>query len=155
MQRKVTQQELEQIKVGHCSSHHIPNIQFPVSYQVLYQVLKLILILFKLLKYSLSYRVSYTRSTFLILLVILLAEPKPVHTKSNMGNNTMNTLYFQLRFTYLHCVKSIQIRSFFWSVFSRIRTEHGTRKNSVSGHISHSWSYLKEQGKFSLKTQIF
>ena len=36
----------------------------------------------------------------------------------------MNTLYFQLRFTYLHCVKSIQIRSFFWSVFSRIRTEY-------------------------------
>ena len=24
-----------------------------------------------------------------------------------------------------HCVKSIQIRSFFWSVFSRIRTEYG------------------------------
>ena len=25
----------------------------------------------------------------------------------------------------LHCVKSVQIRSFFWSVFSRICTEHG------------------------------
>ena len=25
----------------------------------------------------------------------------------------------------LHCVKSVQIRSFYWSVFSRIRTEHG------------------------------
>ena len=24
-----------------------------------------------------------------------------------------------------HCVKSIQIQSFFWSVFSRIRTEYG------------------------------
>ena len=24
-----------------------------------------------------------------------------------------------------HCVKSVQIRSFFWSVFSRIRTEYG------------------------------
>ena len=25
----------------------------------------------------------------------------------------------------MHCVKSVQIRSFFWSVFSRIRTEYG------------------------------
>ena len=24
-----------------------------------------------------------------------------------------------------HCVKSVQIRSFFWSAFSRIRTEYG------------------------------
>ena len=24
-----------------------------------------------------------------------------------------------------HCVKSVQIRSYFWSVFSRIRTEYG------------------------------
>ena len=27
-----------------------------------------------------------------------------------------------------HCVKSVQIGSFFWSVFSRIRTEHGPGK---------------------------
>ena len=33
-----------------------------------------------------------------------------------------------------HCVKTVQIRSFFWSVFSRIRTW----KNSVLGHISSS-----------------
>ena len=26
---------------------------------------------------------------------------------------------------YAHCVKSVQTRSFFWSVFSRIRTEYG------------------------------
>ena len=46
---------------------------------------------------------------------------------------------------YLHCVTSAQIRSFFWSIFSWIRTEYGeirsvkirTRKNSVFGHISH------------------
>ena len=31
-----------------------------------------------------------------------------------------------------HCVKSVQTRSFFWSVFSCIRT----RKNSVFGHFS-------------------
>ena len=37
-----------------------------------------------------------------------------------------------------HCVKSVQIRSFFWSVFSCIRTKYGDllRKNSVFGHFS-------------------
>ena len=54
----------------------------------------------------------------------------------------------------IHCVKSIQIGSFFWSVFSCIRTEYGdnsvnlriqseyrkirTRKISVFGHFSGS-----------------
>ena len=47
-----------------------------------------------------------------------------------------------------HCVKSVQIRSYFWSVFSCIRTEYGdlrskyrkirTRNNSVFGHFSRS-----------------
>ena len=40
-----------------------------------------------------------------------------------------------------HCVKSIQIRRIFWSVFSRIWTEYEkirTRKNSVSGYFSRS-----------------
>ena len=39
----------------------------------------------------------------------------------------------------LHCVKSVQIRSIFWSVFSCIRTEYKkirTRKNFVLGHFS-------------------
>ena len=56
-----------------------------------------------------------------------------------------------------HCVKSIQIWSFFWSIFSRIRTEYGeirsispysvrireirTSKNSVFGHFSRSDRY--------------
>ena len=45
-------------------------------------------------------------------------------------------------------MKIVQIRSYFWSVFSRIRTEYGhiqsecgeirTRNNSVFGHFSHS-----------------
>ena len=38
-----------------------------------------------------------------------------------------------------HCVKNVQIRNFFWSVFSRIQSEYGkirTRKNSVFGHFS-------------------
>ena len=40
-----------------------------------------------------------------------------------------------------HCVKSVQIRSFFWSVFSIIQSECGkirTRKTSVFGHFSRS-----------------
>ena len=57
-------------------------------------------------------------------------------------------------FSVMRYVKSVQIRSFFWSLFSRIRTEYGnllrkspysvrirkiqTRKNSVFGHFSHS-----------------
>ena len=40
-----------------------------------------------------------------------------------------------------HCVKRVQIRSHFWSVFSCIRTEYRiirTRNNSVSGRFSRS-----------------
>ena len=59
-----------------------------------------------------------------------------------------------LLFLAVHCVKSVQILSFFWSVFSCIRTEYGdlplnlriqykyrkirTRKNSIFGHFSRS-----------------
>ena len=32
---------------------------------------------------------------------------------------------FYADYEYTHCVKSVQIRSFFWFVFSRIRTEYG------------------------------
>ena len=42
---------------------------------------------------------------------------------------------------YNHCVKCVQVRSFFWSVFFHIRTEYGkiqTRENSVFGHNSRS-----------------
>ena len=40
-----------------------------------------------------------------------------------------------------HCAKSVQIRSYFWSVFSCIRIEYRkirTRNNSVFGHFSRS-----------------
>ena len=42
---------------------------------------------------------------------------------------------------YPHCVKIVHIGSFFWSVFSCIRTEYRnirTRKNSVFGYFSRS-----------------
>ena len=38
-----------------------------------------------------------------------------------------------------HCVKNFQIRSFFWSVLSRLRT----RKNSAFGYFSHSDIFFK------------
>ena len=45
----------------------------------------------------------------------------------------------------MHCVKSVQIRSFFWSIFSCIRTEYGDlqkkntdHKNFEDGHSSRS-----------------
>ena len=78
-------------------------------------------------------------------------------TRSSLGNKTQ-TLYFQnnhpsqlSKIINGHCVKSVQIRSFFWSVFSRIWTEYEvslriqsecgkirTRKSSVFGHFSRS-----------------
>ena len=67
------------------------------------------------------------------------------------------------RFTFLrnrvHCVKCVQIRSFFWSVFSRIRTEYGeivslriqseyrkkrTRKYSIFGYFSRSGNFYQK-----------
>ena len=57
-----------------------------------------------------------------------------------------------------HCEKCVQTRTFFWSVFSRIRTEYGEirsifpysvrmrentdRKNSEFGHFSRSATYI-------------
>ena len=60
--------------------------------------------------------------------------------------------YLQMRSNYLpavsfrtcidtHCMKSVQIRSFLWSVFSCIRT----RKNSVFGHFSRSDNNIGKQ----------
>ena len=50
-----------------------------------------------------------------------------------------------------HCVKSVQVGSYFWSAFSCIRTEYGeilsnygkirTRNNSVFGHFSSQLMY--------------
>ena len=48
--------------------------------------------------------------------------------------------------SHMHCVKSVQKRSYFWSVFSCIRTQNGkirTRNNSVFGHFSRTYSSIK------------
>ena len=60
-----------------------------------------------------------------------------------------------VNFNTKHCVKSVIIRSFFWSAFSRIWTEYfvslciqydcgkiRTRKQSVFGHFSRSENYV-------------
>ena len=46
----------------------------------------------------------------------------------------------------LHCMKSVQIRSYFWSVFSCIQSKYRkiqTRNNSVFGHFSRSAWLIK------------
>ena len=59
---------------------------------------------------------------------------KPLlNTLSIYGNFFRETTFwmnFVSCFKY-HCVKSVQIRSFFWSVFSCIRTEYGDLRSSV------------------------
>ena len=55
-----------------------------------------------------------------------------------------------------HCVKSVQIRSFFWSIFSCIQSKYRkiqTRKNSVSGHFSGSERLIKVGHKSVFRTQ--
>ena len=59
-----------------------------------------------------------------------------------------------------HWVKCVQIRCFFWSVFSRIWTEYcgkiRTRKISVFGHFSRierlSWNKVKKQSSQILRS---
>ena len=41
---------------------------------------------------------------------------------------------FQINANNDHCVKSVQIRSYFWSEFSRIRTEYGEIR-SISPYL--------------------
>ena len=53
----------------------------------------------------------------------------------------MNVSTYRRIDCYYHCVKSAQIRSYFWSVFSSIQSEYRklrTRNNSVFGHFSRS-----------------
>ena len=51
---------------------------------------------------------------------------------------------------YAHCVKSVQIRSFFWSVFSRTRAKYGDllRKSPYSARVRES----KDQKKLRIWT---
>ena len=61
-------------------------------------------------------------------------------------NNLTTTVTILDKLSILAQRESVQIRSFFWSVFSHIRTEYGeilrTRKNSVFGHFSRSVKHI-------------
>ena len=58
------------------------------------------------------------------------------------------SIFFKKKIFFLekmHCVKSVQIRSFFLSLFSCIQSEYRkiqTRKNSLYGHFSRSDMYV-------------
>ena len=58
-----------------------------------------------------------------------------------------------LRWVFIKYVNyTVQIRSFFWSVFSRIQSEYKkirTRKNSVFGHVSRSVKNEKKNDRSS------
>ena len=59
---------------------------------------------------------------------------------------------------WIHCVKSVQIRNYFWSVFSYIRTEYRkirTRNNSVFGHFSSSDNNVENSSKSKGSEKIF
>ena len=59
-------------------------------------------------------------------------EPGGIKERSNtMPQNSPSNIFGE------HCMKSVQIRSFFWSLFSGIRTI----KNFVSGHFSRNGKY--------------
>ena len=58
----------------------------------------------------------------------------------------------------LHCMKSVQIRSFSWSVFYCIQFVYKkirTRKKSIFGHFSRSASVLNYELKIQISTDIF
>ena len=71
-------------------------------------------------------------------------------SSTNCRQNCVITKYYILVFAavhycYEHCVKSVQIRSYLWSIFSWIQSKFrkiGTRNNSVFGHFSRSGSYV-------------
>ena len=52
------------------------------------------------------------------------------------------------------CVKSVQIRSFFWSVFSRFRTEYGDLRSKLDTFhaVTGSWSHLQSPKWFTKDT---
>ena len=103
----------------------------------------------------------------LLLFLIYRISIRRFWKRQNRGGARTTWLYekhfqshIQLTFAWLNsfciypCLKIIQIRSFFWSLFSRIQTEYGEilrisgiqfecgkiqiRKNSVFGHFSRS-----------------
>ena len=72
----------------------------------------------------------FSKSCFHIVYANKIISQEILRTKSQAGMRKLSRLT---------CEKSVQIRSYFWSVFSCIRTEYRkmrTRNNSVFGHFS-------------------
>ena len=73
-------------------------------------------------------------------------------TSSNFPTLFWSVLHDWVTIRIFHCVKSVQIRSYFWSLFSvfglvNLRIQSGyrkirTRNNSVFGHFSRSFWFL-------------
>ena len=60
---------------------------------------------------------------------------------SHLQSMTLATIRIRLT-SIFHCVKTLQIRSFFWSVFSCIQSKYRkmrTRKNSIFGQFFSQW----------------
>ena len=124
----------------------------------------------------------------LLLFLIYRISIRRFWKRQNRGGARTTWLYekhiskshIQLTFAWLNsfciypCLKIIQIRSFFWSLFSRIQTEYGEilrisgiqfecgkiqiRKNSVFGHFSRSScseNCNQNQSKIPVKKLIF
>ena len=66
------------------------------------------------------------------------------HTK-NLLQKAKSYRHYQGYLNTWHYVKSVQIRSFFWSVFSRIRTEYGPEKTPYLNIFRTMWTYIKEE----------
>ena len=65
----------------------------------------------------------------------------PISHKETRIKSAQSLLLWNFFTWKIHCVKSVQIRSFFWSVFSCIQSEYRkipTRKSSSFGLFSHS-----------------
>ena len=63
----------------------------------------------------------------------------PSNLDANEWHRILTSSFFGDNSQHLHLVKSVQVRSYFWSVFSCIQSEYRkiwTRNNSVFGHFS-------------------
>ena len=77
-----------------------------------------------------------------------IVDSKCYRIKFKTNNNSYSRIRYISYLRFHHCMKSVQIRCFFWCAFSCIRTEYlrnqseykkiQTRKNSLYGQFSHS-----------------
>ena len=83
-------------------------------------------------KLDINEKLSYISLLFRLFCSKLFIGKKINFKVTSIGHSTiqgvrLRVVIFPLQFT-LHCVKSVQIRIFFWSVFSGIQTEYKPEK---------------------------